>query len=333
MPSQSPLTSILTGMCLILCSGSSVADYDPFALPATVKVRTRDVTVRDEARSRSIPLRVYLPEVSRPAPVVLFSHGLGGTCKGSAYLGKHWSARGYVAVFMQHPGSDDSVWKDEPLPQRMAALKKAVSLHNFVLRTGDVSAVLDQLDVWNKQKRHFLAGRIDMQRVGMSGHSFGAATTQAASGQSYGFAGNKFTDKRIRAAIAMSPSSPRRGNPATAFVSVGIPWMLMAGTKDTAVFSKADAASRLKVYPHLPAMIDKYELVLHNAEHSAFSDRALPGDREKRNPNHHRAIIALSTAFWDAHLRKDSAALAWLHGKAVTSVLEPEDHWQFQSAK
>jgi hypothetical protein len=41
-------------------------------------------------------------------------------------------------------------------------------------------------------------------------------------------------------------------------------------------------------------------LVLHNAEHSVFTDRPLPGEREPRNPNHHRVILALSTAFWDA---------------------------------
>jgi len=51
-----------------------------------------------------------------------------------------------------------------------------------------------------------------------------------------------------------------------------------------------------------------------DAEHSAFGDRPLPGDQKPRNPNHHRAILALSTAFWDAYLRGDAAARAWLQG-------------------
>ncbi|HWI60185.1 MAG TPA: dienelactone hydrolase, partial [Bacillota bacterium] len=72
----------------------------------------------------------------------------------------------------------------------------------------------------------------------------------------------------------------------------------------------------------------KYELVLHNAEHSVFTDRPLPGDREPRNPNHHRIILALSTAFWDAYLRGDAEALAWLNGPAPRSLLAPDDHWQ-----
>jgi hypothetical protein len=88
-----------------------------------------------------------------------------------------------VAVFLQHPGSDDSVWKDLPIAQRMAALKKAAGLKEFLLRVQDVPAVLDQLEVWNKDAAHALAGQFDLNHVGMSGHSFGAVTTQAVSGQ------------------------------------------------------------------------------------------------------------------------------------------------------
>jgi len=320
-------------LCLLVCAGASAAEYDPCAVPPNAKTQTADFTVRDAARSRAIPVRVYLPPAREPAPVVLFSHGLGGSRRGCAYLGEHWSARGYVVVALQHPGSDESVWRDEPRHERMAAMERAASAQNFLLRVRDVPAVLDQLDAWNQQEGHPLAGRLDLARVGMSGHSFGAVTTQAVSGQSSRLGGHRLTDPRIRAAIAFSPSSPRRGDPATAFGSVTIPWMLMTGTKDTAPIGHADLASRLSVYPHLPTTIDKYELVLDNAEHSAFSDRALPGDREKRNPNHHRAILALSTAFWDAHLRDDSAARAWLHGPAPRSVLEARDRWQLQSAR
>ena len=106
-----------------------------------------------------------------------------------------------------------------------------------------------------------------------------------------------------------------------------IPWMLMTGTRDVAAIGQADLESRLAVYPALPPG-GKYELVLDRAEHSAFTDRALPGDREKRNPNHHRVILALSTAFWDAWLRQDVAARAWLDGDGPRSVLEKDDRWQ-----
>jgi predicted dienelactone hydrolase len=193
----------------------------------------------------------------------------------------------------------------------------------------DVPAVLNQLNAWNQNAGHALNGRLDLSRVGMSGHSFGAMTTQAVGGQSFEIGGQRLSDPRIRAALALSPSAPRRGgDPAEAFRSVQIPWMLMTGTKDTAPIGEADADSRLKVYPHLPRTIDKYELVLHNAEHSAFTERALPGESEARNPNHHRVILACSTAFWDAYLREDPAARTWLATLAEHQILEPEDRWQ-----
>ena len=220
-------------LCLLSCVPTAAGEYDPLSESASVEGQTTELLVKDESRQREIPLKVYLPEVADSSPVVLFSHGLGGMRDGCAYLGKHWSARGYVVVFLQHPGSDDSVWKDAPLPKRMAAMQQAASPQNFLLRVRDVPAVLDQLEKWNKDSQHVVAGRLDIQRVGMSGHSFGAVTTQAVSGQSYSPLGPKFTDARIKAAIALSPSSPRSGDPKRAFGRVTIPWLLMTGTKDT----------------------------------------------------------------------------------------------------
>lgn len=101
----------------------------------------------------------------------------------------------------------------------------------------------------------------------------------------------------------------------------------MTGTKDTSPIGGADVASRLAVFPALPPG-GTYELVLFNAEHTAFTDTALPGDTEKRNPNHHRVILALSTAFWDATLLRNDAAQAWLVGDGAKSLLQENDRWQ-----
>ena len=297
--------------------------YDPLALPGAKAPAPVELVVRDAARKRDIPLRVYLPAGSGRAPVVLFSHGLGGSRNGSAFLGEHWAARGYVAVFVQHPGSDDSVWEGKPAATRMAAMRAAASLEQFRERVKDIPAVLDQLERYADGP---LAGRLDMQHVAMSGHSFGAVTTQAVSGERF-LMGASFTDPRITAAIVMSPSAPRAGSAATAFAKVAVPWMLMTGTHDVAPIGDQDVRSRLAVFPALPPG-GKYELVLDGAEHSVFTDRALPGDQLQRNPNHHRVILALSTAFLDANLRGDAAARAWLDGDGPRRVLEPRDRFQ-----
>lgn len=307
--------------------------YDPLKPLTAEESEGLELSVRDSARRREIPLRVYLPEHREAGPVILFSHGMGGTRESCIYLGQHWSRRQYVAVFLQHPGSDDSLWRSERVSRRMSAMKAGATPENFRLRNDDVPAVLDQLEKWNRDKSHPLAGRLDLEHVGMSGHSFGAVTTQAVSGQAVPFLGQPFREPRIDAAMPLSPSTPRAGRPEQAFAKVDIPWLLMTGTKDTAPIGDQTVASRLAVYPNLPETIDRYEIVLHEAEHSAFTDRRLPGERTPKNPNHHRVIRALSTAFWDAYLREDAAAAKWLQGPAAKALLQPQDRWQFALAR
>ena len=310
---------------------TAVFAYDPLKLPEAALAAPLDFTVQDAKRDRALPIRVYLPATTQAAPVVLFSHGLGGSCQNNPYLGKHWSARGYVVVFVQHPGSDESVWRGQRPAQIPMAMKQAASLENFMLRVADIPAALDQLTRWHSEEAHALRGRLDLTRVGMSGHSFGAVTTQAVSGQSLPVGGARFTDPRIKAAVAMSPSMPAAGSAERAFGSVTLPWLLMTGTKDVARIGAmtigGDLDSRLGVYPALPPG-DKYELVLHDAEHGAFGERSLPGEGANRNPNHHRVILALSTAFFDAFLKGDAEAKAWLNGEDPRTVMEKDDKWQ-----
>jgi predicted dienelactone hydrolase len=328
-----PKTHVLLLILCIFSVAAHAADYDPLKLSDTAPGAPVDFSVHDGKRDRDIPLRVYLPVQKTPAPVVLFSHGLGGSRENNPYLGKHWAARGYAVVFLQHAGSDESIWKDAGPVQRGIAMKQAASPKNFLLRAADVPAVLDQLAHWNSvEKDHPLHGRLDLKRIGMSGHSFGAVTTQAVSGQTLPGGRQNFTDSRICAAVLMSPSPPALGSTERAFGSVKLPWLVMTGTKDVArlggiVIGADDAARRLTIYPALPPG-DKYELVLHDAEHSAFGDRTLPGESGQRNPNHHRVILALSTAFWDAFVKGDAAAMAWLNGDGPRRVMEKEDRWQ-----
>ncbi|MFG0287227.1 MAG: alpha/beta hydrolase family protein [Rhodopirellula sp. JB044] len=324
------IRAVLSGVmlcCFALGSPLCADDYDPMAVSEGFKAKTVLRTIYDSDRDREIPIKLYLPESDASAPVVLFSHGLGGDREGNPYLGNHWAARGYVAVFLQHAGSDSGIWKDQPIRNRMAAMQEAASGKNLFSRIGDVRAVLDHLERINKDASDTLAGKLDLDRVGMSGHSFGAVTTQSVAGQSAGRFRSRATDTRIKAALMMSPSSPRIGNAKTAFSNVAIAWLLMTGTHDSAPIGGQTVESRLAVFPNLPEG-DKYELVLDKAEHSAFSDRSLPSDQLPRNPNHHVAILSISTAFWDAYLNESKEALAWLQSDSVKAILEPRDRWQ-----
>lgn len=303
---------------------AAAADYDPLTADTDITL-IRELTVADRDRDRVIPLLASLPKLRKPAPVILFSHGLGGSREGCGYLREHWAGRGYVAVFLQHPGSDASVWRDVPQRQRLRAMKQAASMENMQARVDDVAAVLDALAEWQQQPGHPLAGRLDLEHVGMSGHSFGARTTQAVAGQT-GWPARDGPDNRIDAAVIFSPSAPRLRSAEAAFGSVTIPWLLMTGTDDVAPIGGATVASRLAVFPALPAG-GKFELVLADGTHAAFTDGDGPR-QEPRNPNHHRAIKAISTAFWDTYLKGDEDANAWLTGIGPREVLEPADQWQ-----
>lgn len=318
-----PLRWILL-LCLVGCARAG--GYDPMARPAVPVVSPVDLEFTDAARERKLPVRVWMPPANeRPAPVVLFSHGLGGNREAASYLAGHWSARGYAVVCLQHPGSDDAIWKEARAGERMTAVNRAASGGNLLLRAADVPAVLGQLEKWNKEKEHVLYSRLDMKRCGMSGHSFGAMTTQLLAGQT--ILGKSFTDPRIKAAIAFSPSPPRAGDAQSAFADVRMPVMLMTGTLDDSPVGNTTPEQRRLVFPALPDG-DKYELVLDQARHNAFSDRRRPGAIAPRNPNHHKVILALSTAFWDAYLRGDPAAKAWLAGDRPQAIMEKADLWR-----
>ncbi len=304
------------------------ASYDPLKV-ANVEIVSKPLTVHDGGRGREIPIRIYLPETKEPAAVVLFSHGLGGSRDNNPYLGNHWAMRGYVVVFIQHPGSDESVWKDLRPGQRMVAMKKAASPASFMQRVRDVPAVIDALTAWNGDKGNPLSGRLDLKHIGMSGHSFGAVTTQAMAGQSSVGGRISFADSRLTAAVMMSPSTPEAGEPADAFGAIKIPCLLMTGTQDASPIRNMASADRLEVFPAIrnaPA----WQVVFDNLEHMDFSERgaAAEGPKERR---YHRAILALTTAFWDAELKGDKRAMKWLNGKGARSVLAPEDKWEMNS--
>src|SRR5580698_6059441 len=72
-----------------------------------------DLSLRDAARNRTVPLTVYYPvgQGHWPFPIIIFSHGAGGSKDGYRYLGSYWAAHGYVVIHPTHFGSDRSLLK------------------------------------------------------------------------------------------------------------------------------------------------------------------------------------------------------------------------------
>ncbi len=215
----------------------------------------------------------------------------------------------------------------------MGAMREAANAQNLLLRIEDVKATINYLekitqgDASLPENVKRLRSKMDLQHLGMSGHSFGAITTQMVSGQSPVVAAQQPTDPRIDAAVIMSPSPPKLGQPERYFSKVSIPWLLMTGTEDNSPIGDQTAESRLQVFPALPVG-QKYQVVFEGGTHAFLGERMSVSAASGESSSHARATVALSTAFWDAYLKQDENAKKWLDGDGARSMLAAKDQWQ-----
>jgi predicted dienelactone hydrolase len=280
------------------------------------KVATLSETWTDAARDREVPVKIYYPEEGDgPFPVIVFSHGLGGTREGYEYLGRHWASYGYVSVHLQHKGSDDSVWKGKLKP--MEAMRNATKdLLNSVNRPKDVSFVVDRLEKIDAESSP-LKNKLDLKHLGMSGHSYGAWTTLAIAGESAaGLVKEEplLADSRFKAAIAMSapvPGSKRKELLDKAFSGVKIPVFHMTGTLDDSPIGETKASERRLPFDHI-ACGDQYLVTFNGGDHMIFGGRSRKIGVNKQDEVFRKYILISSTAFWDAYLKDDAKAKSWL---------------------
>ena len=298
------------------------ADVD-YAAPGSFTVRTIDATWTDAARQRDLPVRIRLPAAERPVPAIVFSHGLGGSRGGGLEWSEHWAARGFAVVHVQHPGSDEVLWKDKAPAERMAALLEGASVAQFMARIADIKFAVAEL-ARRRQTGDPVVARLDLDRLGMSGHSFGATTTLYLGGQRPAVAiGIDLSEPRFAAFLAFSPQAGP-SDPQAQFAAFTRPALLVTGTLDGQPFPGlgATAAQRLVPFEAMTASGNKFQLVLDDADHMYFNgtrglrDIGATG-RDGINfaaveSSGYRLVKAISTAYWAAYLSNDETAMRWL---------------------
>ena len=289
----------------------------------------------DASRNRNVPVKIYFPQTGAgPFPVIIFSHGLGGSREAYEFLGRHWAEHGYVSVHLQHLGSDASVWQDKPASELMANMRKAAAnLDNVSNRPRDVSFALDQLEKWNRADSP-LKDRLDLGHIGMAGHSFGSFTTLAIAGQVFIGLGDReisFADSRIKAALAMSSPVPARKDTLDrAFGKIKIPVFHMTGTEDYSPIGETKPAERRVPFDHTHGA-DQFLLTFTGGDHMLFGGHSakLPPDKEK----HYKDLICeSSTAYWDAYLKGEARARNWLTNDFKT-LLAADGVFETKTAK
>jgi predicted dienelactone hydrolase len=280
-----------------------------------------------------VEVALHYPDAHGPFPVIVFSHGLGGSKDGYLFLGQWWASHGYVCIHPTHAGSDASLFAGE---------NKVASLHNMRTALSDpailegrpreIAQVIDQLGDLESAVPE-LKGHLDRERVGVGGHSFGAYTALAVAGARVDLprrADSEFGDSRPRAFLALSPQGRNALFDEHAWERISRPVLLMTGSLDvqprllSATGEERPAEWRTEPYRYMPEG-DKFLVWIEGARHSTFSNGAgakLSGDPAP-DPGHVSFVQACSLAYWDAYLKELPAAKEWLAGDACKRALEP----------
>ncbi len=299
---------------------------DPDEEPARILIARGDFVDADR-QNRKIPYKIYYPaEGNDASPVIVWSHGLGGNRDGAGFISRFLSAHGYVVVHIQHKGTDSSLWEGQS-GHPWDVIRAAKIPRRAVLdRYRDVPFVLDQLPVFAAEHPE-IGARMDMGHLGMSGHSFGANTTQIMAGQKLGYGRRQYTlrDSRFACGILYSPvpSYNRKDPPRSLYGGIAIPLLHMTGTEDTSPVEGFSYTRRLEVFENSGGP-DQYLLVLNDGDHMVYNgSRGKLGENPKR-ARHEQIIKIAALAFWDGYLKDDPTARDWLGGAGFARFISTE---------
>lgn len=324
VPISLPRVALAAVLAAAVLAAPALASHQPVAavapdaaLPASPPASDPDAAVAvidldwiDGVRQREVPARLYLPHrpgadaVARPLPLVVFSHGLGGSRFGYSHLGRHWASQGFASLHLQHKGSDRAVWSAR-VWELAQNLRAAASEANAVARAQDVSFGISAL-----LADPALGGRIDASRIAVAGHSYGANTALLVAGASVSreVDGRErrvdYRDPRVKAAVLLSvPPFYGEGDPREILRGVRIPTLHLTGTEDTISIPgyRSDPEDRIRIFDALPRGPEagtRALAVFAGGTHSIFTDRT-----DRAGPALNRTVKAATRELTTAFLR------------------------------
>ncbi len=334
-----------------LASDESRPRYSPEAGTSPVGV-IPDAVIRDAERDKDLTVNIEYPTRPGPHPLIIFSHGFGGSNRSYVGLSSYWASKGYVVMKPAHADSSR-----QPGVRELEDIWESQTPADWRNRVRDVTFLIDSLDKIEQQFPE-LAGKIDKSRIGVGGHSYGAHTAMLVGGARTFPGGVSYADPRVKAIIAMSPQGPSeiRGLTRESWAELRTPALFMTGTRDRGISDAETPEWRREAFELSPAG-DKWLIVLPDAGHAVFTGRmerfteaqareeARRGDpldpddprdpqARTRRPRARGAaeglaararssfaqIKVLSLAFWDAYLRGDAPGREQLEKAADRGV-------------
>jgi len=303
-------------------SADTSAGYNIRGGPYTV-AEVPDIVLHDTKRDKDLHVRAFYPEHSGKYPVIVFSHGAGGSQTCCDALTRHWAGYGYVTF---QPTHDDSARQRRATGSDDAGFMQAVreALKNPALwesRPLDISFVLDSLPDLEKRVPQ-LVGKLDVEHVGVGGHSMGSYTSEAIAGAAVDLPGRPATnlaDPRAKAILCLSPQGPGQfGLTDHSFDRVSLPYLGITGTLDSLGPIASPAWHKIPFDRSQPG--DKYEVLIKGANHMSFitAQTLLPG-RAAQAQSMLDYTNSAALAFWDAYLKNESAAKRYLQSDALAT--------------
>ncbi len=274
-----------------------------------------------EAGGRAVHVKVHLPKTSELLPLILISHGAGGNWDTHYAQAQDLASQGYAVFCVEHPGSNTERMKSSI--RRFQNLKRMIYDSTEVLgRPKDVSFLIDRASEWS-QNHPKLRGRLDLTRIGVLGHSFGAFTVLALAGARPALEwieprvapgtglGPDLRDERIRCGIALSPQAP--GEPfflKESYASLKTPVLGISGTEDKQQNGEPPLA-RLEAFKLWPVLQGRHAMVwITPAAHLDFTD-STGGEKHGRESENRtdvqKVVRAAMTQFFSHCLKKNGS--------------------------
>ena len=316
-------------------------------LPGQINWRKETLNVTNPNRRLSFPADIYLPQGNlTPAPLVVISHGVASDRNSFAYLAQHLVSYGFAVAVLEHPNT--SATETE---QFLSGFAPSADPVGWVNRPLDVKYLLDELEQKSQSDANW-RGQMNLQQVGVLGHSLGGYTVLALAGAKPNFAqlrqrcsqiepsqalnlavllqcratdlplaNANLQDPRVKAVLAINPvTSTIFGQEGLSQIQV--PLMMVAGTED---YFTPPVPEQILPFTWLTTP-NKYLVLTAGGTHFSFlggeGQEALPSS-ELIGPDPALArpsMDALSTAFFKTHLANQPEYRPYLNQSYVSSI-------------
>jgi dienelactone hydrolase len=324
---------------VLLGAGVALAAAEPAAYklvdgPHTVR-EVPELILHDAERKKDLPIRIHYPSADGSYPVIVFSHGAGGSKECCAELARHWASHGYVVIQVTHADSirlRRQQGERASLGQAMGeAIRGLLEPEVRRQRTRDISFTLDSLRVLERQVPE-LKGKLDAERIGVGGHSAGALTAMLLGGtQSFSEGAGDLTDPRPRAFLLLSAQGRGPlGFTEESWRGFTRPMMNMTGSRDLSVGGRGPEW-RKDPYDFSPPG-GKYHVYIEGANHGSFignlsggmaawlRGESVQGEALREQEAIFNWVKVACIVFWDAYLKDDAPARTYLDSATLPEL-------------